>query len=315
MTKNEMQQLINSIMFSEVEFGIQMFVYLRNNGEDTIKRFRATDKLLKSIKLKITDTVRERYIHSDVEYDSAENIADNRKSLYEIIQDSNYEPFSSLNQVDDCNIYYSEEDNKMLMGFLFRINLNDDFFWIYQHVYSFLHIEKSNHVLAIIVKDAYDELKHNIVNISSKVDIIIIGNSIITSEINLIQRFFGFEHYVRTEAQNTIDIISSKDIVNGLEKFTKLKDKKQLTDAKKLLKAKNSRVLMMEKEILFERLRNHSRYRTIFKIENDHIIISSQKDACAFIKMLNDDIVRSELTGIEYDSSSKTALEPIDEGT
>ena len=43
----------------------------------------------------------------------------------------------------------------------------------------------------------------------------------------------------------------------------------------------------------------------------DHIVISSQKEAAAFIKMLNDDIVRSELTGKEYDSSSKMLLGPV----
>lgn len=315
MTKDEMQQLINSIMFSEYEFGIQIYVYLRSNGEDTIKRFHATDKLLKSIKSKISDTVRERYVRFDVEYDSSENIADNRKSLYEIIQDSDYKPFSSLNRVEDCNHYYSEEDKKTLIGFLFRINLNDKFFWIYQHTYPFSRIKKSKQVLAYLVGDTYEELEHEIVNIDSRVDIIIIGDSIITSEINLIQRFFYFERYIRTGAQKTIDIIESKDIVNEIGIFKSLEEKTQLTNAKKLLKAKNSPVLKMEKGILFERLSSHLRYQTMFKIEDNHIIISSQKDACAFLKMLNDDIVRSELTGTEYDSPSKTVMEPVDENT
>ena len=49
----------------------------------------------------------------------------------------------------------------------------------------------------------------------------------------------------------------------------------------------------------------------MFKFEEDHIVISSQKEAAAFIKMLNDDIVRYELTGKEYDSSSKMLLGPV----
>lgn len=51
----------------------------------------------------------------------------------------------------------------------------------------------------------------------------------------------------------------------------------------------------------------------MFKFEDDHIVIDSQKDAAAFIKMVNDDIVRSELTGQEYDSSAKSLLEPTEE--
>lgn len=67
----------------------------------------------------------------------------------------------------------------------------------------------------------------------------------------------------------------------------------------------------MKKNDLLENLKKHSRYKTMFKFEEDHIVISSQKEAAAFIKMLNDDIVRSELTGKEYDSSSKMLLGPV----
>lgn len=85
----------------------------------------------------------------------------------------------------------------------------------------------------------------------------------------------------------------------------------KVINAKKLLKAKNSPVLQMKKNDLLENLKKHSRYKTMFKFEEDHIVISSQKEAAAFIKMLNDDIVRSELTGKEYDSSSKMLLGPV----
>ena len=105
--------------------------------------------------------------------------------------------------------------------------------------------------------------------------------------------------------------LKSMDIVDSLEKFVAFENKSKLTNAKKLLKAKNSPVLQMKKNDLLENLKKHSRYKTMFKFEEDHIVISSQKEAAAFIKMLNDDIVRSELTGKEYDSSSKMLLGPM----
>ena len=65
----------------------------------------------------------------------------------------------------------------------------------------------------------------------------------------------------------------------------------------------------MDKKDLLGRLRVHSRYKSMFKFEDDYIVISSQKDVENFIKMVNDDIVRSDLTGNEYDSSSKVLLD------
>ena len=123
------------------------------------------------------------------------------------------------------------------------------------------------------------------------------------------QQYFGFEEYVRSAAQETIEIIRDLDILKGVEKLTAFENNSRLTNAKKLMKAKNSSVLRMDKKDLLGRLKVHSRYKSMFKFEDDYIVISSQKDVGYFIKMVNDDIVRSDLTGNEYDSSSKVLLD------
>lgn len=163
--------------------------------------------------------------------------------------------------------------------------------------------------IVIFDKKAYQI--SDIVQIDSRADVIIFSSSVVTAKMDLMQRFFGFEQYIRAGAQKTIEIIRDLDIVDSLEKFVAFENKSKLTNAKKLLKAKNSPVLQMKKNDLLENLKKHSRYKTMFKFEEDHIVISSQKEAAAFIKMLNDDIVRSELTGKEYDSSSKMLLGPV----
>lgn len=98
MTKDEMQSIINSIMFAGTQFGIEIFVCLREDYGYKIKRLRATDKLLSSTRRNLADTIYNRYMSSDIEYDSSENIADNKKAIYEIIQSRDYQPFSFLDQ-------------------------------------------------------------------------------------------------------------------------------------------------------------------------------------------------------------------------
>ena len=233
------------------------------------------------------------------------------KKAYQISLIENYRPFIFLDDAEKRTEYYSESDRNKLSGFLFRINLNDKYFWVYQHIYSVSRIDRSKNVIALFVGDTYDEIDSDIVQIDSRADVIIFSSSVVTAKMDLMQRFFGFEQYIRAGAQKTIEIIRDLDIVDSLEKFVAFENKSKLTNAKKLLKAKNSPVLQMKKNDLLENLKKHSRYKTMFKFEEDHIVISSQKEAAAFIKMLNDDIVRSELTGKEYDSSSKMLLGPV----
>lgn len=65
----------------------------------------------------------------------------------------------------------------------------------------------------------------------------------------------------------------------------------------------------MEKDNLINGLKKHDRYKTMFNFENDRIIIKTQQDIKNLITMLNDNIVRSELTNLEYDSLNKKVLE------
>ena len=310
MTKEEIQASIQSIMFTDAPCGITMFACLRTESGCRAKKIKATDKLLSRTKDKLSNRINSTYLADDAEYSSSDNIADNKNEFYEIISTESYSPFAFLKEADNCTEYYSENDREQLSGFFFRINLNDQFFWIYQHIYSVSRIDRSKNIIARLVKDVYEEIDSDIVQIDSRADIIIFPSSIITDKIDLMQRSFGFERYIRTEAKKTIEIIRNLDIVIGLEKIAALENKNKPTNAKKLLKAKNSPVLRMEKGDLMNKLRAHSRYKSMFKFEGNQIVINSQKDAAAFIKMLNDDIVRSELTGQEYDSSIKMPLEP-----
>lgn len=77
------------------------------------------------------------------------------------------------------------------------------------------------------------------------------------------------------------------------------------------MKAKHSPVLRMDKNVLLEKLKTLPRYKDKLEIDNGKIKIINQKQAIEFIKMLNDSILRSELTDAEYDSTVKTELPPI----
>lgn len=82
----------------------------------------------------------------------------------------------------------------------------------------------------------------------------------------------------------------------------------KLTISKKLMKVKNSPVLAMDKDELINKIPLVPRYKNIIHIENGKIRTNTKKDVDNLMKLLNDDYVKSELTDMEYDSTSKTLL-------
>jgi len=310
MTTSEMQEKIKRIIDSE--YGIRAFAVLNTDDHPTIVKFLLDDTLSARVKGILEQIIRANYLQEDTILESAENIDDNRKALYEIIQSDDYAPFAFLNTYSSVVDAYSEGKIDQIMGFAFRINVNDTAIWLYQQIVYPQLIKRSKNLYAILSGNSvYTPLDKDILKIENKVDCLIIDTSVITSNISLMQRIFQFENYVRGEAIKTIDLISGMSIVDNMDKFIALEERKALTNAKKLMNARNSPVLRMDKSVLLSKLGTLPRYKDKFVFEDGKIKISNQKQATDFLKMLNDSILKSELTEAEYDSTVKTELTPL----
>lgn len=150
--------------------------------------------MLSSTKDKVAGFINCTYLADDAEFDTSENIADNKKEFYEISLIENYRPFIFLDDAEKRTEYYSESDRNKLSGFLFRINLNDKYFWVYQHIYSVSRIDRSKNVIALFVGDTYDEIDSDIVQIDSRADVIIFSSSVVTAKMDLMQRFLDLSN-------------------------------------------------------------------------------------------------------------------------
>ena len=308
MNVNEMQNSIKTIMSGK--YGLKVFALLKNENGPFLKKFIINDDLDNEIReMVLNPVINRQYLSEDVELDSSDNIADNKRILYEVEQDDTYCPFEFLSDTNSVLDQYEEKDQDLLMGLVFRVNLNDDYICFYQHIYQVRVVKRKKSVFAMLEKEhQYAPLDKDIFKIDTRIDILIIDNSLISSNINLLQNSFAFDKYIRKEAERTIEVIEKLDIVSDISKFFAYEDKQKLTNAKKLLKAKNSPVLKMKREELVAGLKRHHRYKDMFEFVEDQIVITSQKNVNELVKMLNDDIVRSELTNQEYDSSSKQLL-------
>jgi hypothetical protein len=176
-------------------------------------------------------------------------------------------------------------------------------------------VKRSKNIYTIFNGSTYVPLKKDVLKFDSRIDIVIIGNTIITENLKLLQNEFRFQKYVRSEARKVISVIDTLGIIADTSKILQFENKEKLTNAKKLLKVKNSVVLKIPKDQLIPAIKSHPRYKDKFSFENDQIVITTYKDVTELLKMMDDDILRSDLTGEEYDSSYKQILDPISQLT
>ena len=306
MTKEEMNAKVSGIIEADAGYGFQMFACLKNEDGLICAPFILEDKdnnsFKDSIGERICDYINERFLSDNIDLKQADDINDNTKSLFEIIQNDTYKPFDFVLHPREES--YRDDEKSLLFGFIFKYCLNNEYFFAYQQLYPVTVPKRKKGTFVYSKNHIYKEFNKELLRIDYRVDILIIDNSIITEKINLLQSKFRFSSFIRHESRTALELIRELDIVDDLTKLVEYDDDK-LNNAKKLMKIKNSPVLRMRRKDLIKRLKEIPKYSNRIKIKNGKIQIKSLKEVKELLKILNDDYLTSELTNEDYESSNK----------
>ena len=96
MTAIEMKESMQSVFKTGLTHGVSAFAYIKTEADPVMKKFLMTDELRNNLSELLDAIVERRFLSEEAELDLADNIADNRKILYEVIQNSDYFPFAFL---------------------------------------------------------------------------------------------------------------------------------------------------------------------------------------------------------------------------
>lgn len=309
MNKLEMTSKIREIIETDTNCGVEIYVCLKNDEQVFyIERMVSRNELKDRVRAIVLDVLREQYLDDDTEYGDISDVIDNKKMVYVLEQSEEYCPFSALGDNLDVISTFEEKNIERVLGFIFKINLNSKKIFAYQQAYVGSRLQAKN-VLRIMQKeDVFQIVEKEMLKIDKRVELVIVDNTILVRNVKVLQDYFGFQLFVRNQAQSVISKLEELDILGDIDVLKECQNGEKLTISKKLMKIKNSPVLEMDKDELIRKIPLIPRYRGIIHIEDGKIRTSTKKDVDNLLKLLNDDIVKSELTDKEYDSTSKILL-------
>lgn len=299
----EFENRILSIIDNVQGCGFEMYACIKENGELIYKSFVMDDDFKESIRQKIETCLRERFLDCESEIKPIVDLHDNTNSLYEILQDDTYHPFRFLR--NERGGKFKDTDKSHLCGFVFKFNINSNSIWVYQQVYPIALPKKHKGLFMYSQGTCYKEFTKDLIRVDYRIDLLIIDESIITNNINLLQNKFGFETLIRRYSSQTLEVIKNMGIIKNIDKLINFEGKEKLTNAKKLMKIKESKALLMNRSDLIFALQNLPRYRGKLYIEDAQIILRTNSEVIELLKILNDDYLVSELTREYYESPSK----------
>ena len=148
----------------------------------------------------------------------------------------------------------------------------------------------------------------DIIRLNDDAQLLRVGDSIFVLDLRVLERNMGFSLLIQRAAKETVSAIEELDILDDIEVLRDTLEEPSF--ARKLSKVKRASpifTLRITKEAIVEFTKNVPELAGKFKYSEDgtRIKLGTKQSKIAFLKLLNDAFLRSELTKQYYEASAK----------
>lgn len=218
---------------------------------------------------------------------------------------------------DDFEDFKFDNDNLSdLEGILIVIGNHEKQLVIYKYQYPIYLLNRKGFSLKRIKNQSrFEKLDEEVLKINPTFEFLYINNDYYVFDLKLLERVFGFHQAIMNDARAGINVIAAANLVDDINHLINRLD--NIRFAKKLLRAtKNSPVLgIISLENIISFADSHPLLKKKLKVNaaGTRLDLRTKVSQNLFMKLLNDDLLQSELTKMFYDSVSKDKVEEISE--
>lgn len=237
-------------------------------------------------------------------------------AVYEYDYDSYPEElnlFKQFNIEEAVNIdhfNFNTDDLNHLFGYIVYIGSMESGIVLFKKHYPISLIKRESFLLgAIKSSERFEKLPgEDIIRLNNDAQLLRVGDAIFVLNLKMLERNMGFSALIQRAAAETVDAIEELDILDDIEVLRDTLD--DTSFARKLSKVKNASPIFklgISKEAIVDFTKNTPELAGKFKYSEDgmQIRLDTKKSKIAFLKLLNDAFLHSELTQQWYDASAK----------
>lgn len=310
----KIRNVLNNFCSNSHQVGLEAYVVVNeiprlrrmSLNEETNGQGKNFRMVLKEMLLKVLS---DEYLSESAEYADGSELADNQHKYLFFKQEAKFYPFDYLNGDEK---EFSLNDLNIASGIVFRLRKDMDSIWLYQHLWSMMvpNKKRTQVLTRLIAKEAevvFSEQQEQLLIIAKRIDILIIGCNLITDNVKLLEKSFGFINYIEQTANKTIQNIIAKNIVENEDKLKAYITNRKTKYAKKMMRISSSKVLDLEPFKLIEQIQSVARWKDKFIINSDtkRIVLRTFQHVESLIDLFDERYTRSEITTTEYDTEVK----------
>ena len=306
--------------------GIQVFFIMKGDDGGVVKKANiangATDGLRKAHLDNIGQLV--SMMEEGIDGLTVLNLsaADDRKSAnYRYDLDDRPQFFDAFKEIEDHQYddYFTKENGRFfdfskdelsqIDAFVIHIGNDDNSLMIFRKNYT-VNLFKRDRIYLIKESDTrFDTMKDDFIRLDAKIDFLYVNGEVYIYNLDVLERFGDFHQIITKEATASLGEIGTLGLVSNLDVLSSRVD--DLRFARKLAKiSKDSPVFRVPQADIIDFTKKHPFLKDKFEYTADgsQIELNTKLSQENFIKLLNDDFLRSELTKIDYESPAKNRL-------
>ena len=315
MTREELQQRLQFIQDEQVTKNLSVFVTTQTTG---LQLFNIREDDMGELLNMFIGSVKEKLI-DDVQYSiedySTTILRENTIYRYDLPAERRTEEMNQMAEVLDIHApeYFNagETPIESIIGIYAVIcgNMNQNAI-IYKHITAVDKIYARSSFLFSKDNELFKRQKENLLRISPVIHMIMVDNEILLLDMKKLESALGLNDILAREAERDIQAVMDKRLVTDNQFLKKVCEKTSmckklrhaLAQSKVILNGIDNRRIIEFAESKREKL------KFSFNAAKDAFDIRSKAEATRFIKLLDDDFLRSELTQEDYDSYDKESL-------
>lgn len=205
---------------------------------------------------------------------------------------------------------FRTDDLKNLFGYIVYIGNMESGIILFKKHYPITLIKRDSFLLgAIKSKGRFEKLPgEDIIRLNNEAQLLRVKDTIFVFDLKMLERNMGFSALIQQAAIETVDAIEKLDILDDIEV---LRDALEVPSfLRKLSKVKNASPIFklgISKKEIVEFTKSTPELAGKFKYSEDgtQIRLDTKKSKIAFLKLMNDAFLHSELTQQWYDASAK----------
>ena len=235
---------------------------------------------------------------------------DNERSSvyrYDLTMSERLEEYASVfaNQDRKPNIA-EESDIENVIGYLIKIGTGAETFGIFRHHVAINTFKPARFMLVFNSDNQFERVTKPQIQLDSLVDMLWVDGEMYVVNLKAVESLDEVKKETQKNAQDYVEEIGKSAFVDDLVRLKQLVDK-DLAFARRLIRLRNSgsKVLSLPKNKVFDFISKHKKYRERFTVvvdgESRRFVLHSEDTCRDFGTLLNDDFLRSELTGEDYE--------------